>query len=239
MTESFASLHVLGATSDGKVLHTLRSPTAWTDFTPIPNLPGPAVDVACVRRVPVPPETAPLTQGLWAFIAFENSQPELRFRNAGTAQWEGPVPISILPLPIATRVAVTVSPGVAPANDPTNPGGPRAYVHLAVVANGGTPQDQGRLIAAIMPNRGAGGVSSAIAEVQTSGAGDLGRAQAVALAPAAISPWAAFRHRTPPAGGSRSEPGTWHPTRTRRPAGRRGRRRPGELRAQLQCHRPE
>jgi hypothetical protein len=189
MVENFAILHVLGVTTDGKVWHTMRSPTGWTAFTQIPNLPGPAVDVACVRRVAVPPETAPTTDGLWAFIAFENAPPQLRFRNSNTSQWDFTVPANILPLPIATRVAVTVSPGVAPANDPTNPGGPRAYVHLVAVANGVTPQDQGRLIAAIMPNRGPGALPSAIAEVQTSGAGDLGRTQAVALAPAEISPF--------------------------------------------------
>ena len=186
MPEDFANLHVLGVTSDGRALHTIRSPTAWTPFGQIPGLPDPtldpAVDVACVRRVPVPPETTPNTQGLWAFIAFENSPPRLLFRDSDTTGWST-IPANILPLPIATRVAVTVSPGVAPPNDPTDPGGPRAYVHLTVVSKA-TPVDQGRLISAIMQNRGAGGISSAIAEVQTSGAGDLGPAAAVALAPA-------------------------------------------------------
>src|SRR5262245_40003144 len=193
MPENFANLHVLGVTTDnnppGNVWHTMRSPTGWTPFArvPLPATAGKAVDVACVRRVPVPPETTPLTQGLWALIAFENSPPTLHFRNSVTSQWQGPV--GFIPLPIATRVAITVSPGVAPANDPVDPGGARAFVHMAVVANGVTPQDQGRIIASIIPNRGAGGAPSAIAEVQTNGAGDLGSVQAVALAPATLSPF--------------------------------------------------
>jgi hypothetical protein len=183
MPENLADLHVMAVTTDGNVWHTRRSPNGWTPFVALPNLPGPAVDVACVRRLAVAPETAPATDGLWAFIAFENAPPQLRFRNSDTSQWESAVPGNILPLPTATRVAVTVSPGVAPPGDP-NAGAARAYVHLAVLANGVTPPDQGRIIAAIMPNRGAGGVPSAIAEVQTSGAGDLGAAVALALAPA-------------------------------------------------------
>jgi hypothetical protein len=191
MPEDFANLHVLGVTTEqnppGNVLHTMRTPTGWTSFTPVPLPPhGKAVDVACVRRVPVAPETVPLTQGLWALIAYENGPSTLHFRNSNTSQWEGPIPN--IPLATATRVAITVSPGVAPAND-TNPGAPRAYVHMVAVVNGVTPQDQGRLIASVIPNRGTGGAAVMTAQVQTSGAGDLGSVQAVALAPAIVSPF--------------------------------------------------
>src|SRR3954453_20877460 len=139
MPEILANLHVMAVTNDGNVWHTRRSPTGWTAFTAVPNLPGPAVDVACGRRIPVPPETAPADDGLWALIAFENAPPQLRFRSDTTSQWASTVPANILPLPIATRVAITVSPGVAPPGDP-NAGAARAYVHLAVVANGFNPQ---------------------------------------------------------------------------------------------------
>lgn len=93
------------------------------------------------------------------------------------------IPQGVLPLPTSRRVALTVSSGVAPDNDPQNPGGARAYVHLTVVADGVTAQDRGRIIAAVLPNQGANGGTSAIAEVQTSGAGDLGAADSIALAP--------------------------------------------------------
>jgi hypothetical protein len=183
MVENLADLHVLGVTDDGKVWHTLRSPGGWSAFAQVPNLPDAAVDVACVRCLSYSSEP-PHAEGLWVLIAFANTPPQLRFRDSvtSTSQWKT-IPGNILPLPIASRVAVTVSAGDVPPNEP-NAGSPRAYVHMAVIANGILPQDRGRLIAAIMPNRGAGGRPSPIVEVQTSGAGDLGRAQAVALAPA-------------------------------------------------------
>lgn len=181
MSESLANLHVVGVTLQGSVFHTMRSPGGWTPFTVISAPPLRAIDVACVRRRPIAPEPG-FSEGLWILIAFENAPPQLLFRN--TAGVLSTIPTNILPLPTGRRVAVTVSPGEAPQNDPFSPGAPRSFVHLVVIADGATPQDRGRLIAAIMPNRGAGGVSSPIAEIQTSGAGDLGAAAAVALAPA-------------------------------------------------------
>jgi hypothetical protein len=87
MVESFADLHVLGVTIDGSVWHTRRSPTGWTPFALVPTPAGQrAIDVACVRRVPVPPETTPNTQGLWVLIAYESSPPQLWSR-ADTGQW--------------------------------------------------------------------------------------------------------------------------------------------------------
>ena len=40
MVENLANLHVMGVTSDGAVWHTMRSPTSWTPFFGLPNLPG-------------------------------------------------------------------------------------------------------------------------------------------------------------------------------------------------------
>jgi hypothetical protein len=188
MAENLSELHVVGATFEGQVWHTLRKEDgSWTSFTEVPLISsvGKVVDIDCVRRISYPGET--FSEGLWVLVAYEQSPPRLFFRS-DTGQFSGPVPSNVLPLPTAKRVAITVSPGVVPEGEPTA-GSPRSYLHLAVVADGIPPNSLGRVIAAVMPNRGAGTFASGTAEVQTSGAGDLGQASAVALASANVSPF--------------------------------------------------
>jgi hypothetical protein len=173
MPESFANLHVLGVTDDGKAWHTVRSPAGFTPFTMIPGLPDPTVDpvvdVACVRCVPVSGQTKPKTEGLWALVAMRDSPPRLLFRNSDTSAWTA----TNTTLPVATGVAVTVSPGA----------GSRSFVHLAVVSKATS-----RIVAAIAPNdvQAPGSTINVTAEVQTNGAGDIGPALRVALAPGGL-----------------------------------------------------
>jgi hypothetical protein len=170
MPENPSLLHVVGRTADGRILHTMRSPTGWTAFTNVlqaaglAGLSGQAVDVSCVR---MPPGGA-FADGLYVLVAFGDGPPRLLRRApdpVGTFQ-QMPVP----PFPVARRVAVTFARSVA-----SGAGMTRSFLHTAVVT------DDGHLLVAMQDAPG----SAAVVPFDVEGAaGDRGELRAAALRPA-------------------------------------------------------
>ena len=170
MPENPSLLHVVGRTADGRILHTMRSPTGWTAFTNVlqaaglAGLSGQAVDVSCVR---MPPGGA-FADGLYVLVAFGDGPPRLLRRApdpVGTFQ-QMPVP----PFPVARRVAVTFARSVASGAGMTS-----SFLHTAVVT------DDGHLLVAMQDAPG----SAAVVPFDVEGAaGDRGELRAAALRPA-------------------------------------------------------
>lgn len=135
MAENLANLHVVGRTADGRVWHSIRSPTGWRDFGDVlavaglGSLAGHVVDVACARRRAV---SAPVVEGLYVLLALDNQPPRLLLRSSNDGTWSQQ-PGAFLPT--ARRVAAgTLSTVDTPV---------RNELHLAAVT------DDGHLVTAV------------------------------------------------------------------------------------------
>src|SRR3954452_8964487 len=83
--ENPAALHVVGRTADGKVWHTIRTPTGWTPFRNVLAQAGrldleglgEVVDVAAARRVE--PALNGQPEGLYVLLALNDARAGLLF----------------------------------------------------------------------------------------------------------------------------------------------------------------
>lgn len=136
MPENPAALHVVGRTADGKVWHTIRTPTGWTQFENVLAAAqrldleglGEVVDLATARR------TAPglngKPEGLYVLLGLNDARAVLLFRNADTGAWTQEA-TAFFPHN-ARRVAAAVSFIVSEGSGPT-----RSELHMAVVTDNG------------------------------------------------------------------------------------------------------
>lgn len=93
MPENPAALHVVGRTADGKVWHTIRSPTGWAPFSNVLAQAGrldleglgEVVDLAAARRTGLALNGQP--EGLYVLLALNDARAVLLFRNADTGAW--------------------------------------------------------------------------------------------------------------------------------------------------------
>jgi hypothetical protein len=131
MPENPMALHVAGATADGRLLHTIRTPGGWTDFgdvlaaSGLAALTGEVAGVACARRLMT--GTA-LEEGLYVFVAFVRERPRLLFRSGSTGLWHehaAPTFTSSRHVAVATRGSVSQG------------GMGTSMLHLAAVSNAG------------------------------------------------------------------------------------------------------
>lgn len=136
MPENPAALHVVGRTADGKVWHTIRTPTGWTPFGNVLAAAGrldleglgEVVDVAAARRVQ--PGLNGHPEGLYVLLALNDARAVLLFRNADTGGWTQEA-TAFFPHN-ARRVAAGVSFIVSEGGGPT-----RSELHMAVVTDNG------------------------------------------------------------------------------------------------------
>jgi hypothetical protein len=143
--ENPAALHVVGRTADGKVWHTIRTPTGWTSFVNVLAQAGrldleglgEVVDVAAARRVQ--PGLNGQSEGLYVLLALNDARAVLLFRNADTGAWTQEA-TAYFPHN-ARRVAAAVSFIVSQGSGPS-----RSELHMAVVT------DNGFLLTAIHPH---------------------------------------------------------------------------------------
>ena len=171
MPENPAALHVVGRTADGKIWHTIRTPTGWTPFgnvlaaasrLDLEGL-GEVVDLAAARRVG--PGLNGQPEGLYVLLGLNDARAVLLFRNADTGAWTQQA-TAFFPhnaRRVAAAVSFVVSQGVAP---------PRSELHMAVVT------DNGFLLTAIHEHGSA--TPDIPADVEWS-AGDRGDHRAVAM----------------------------------------------------------
>ena len=136
MPENPAALHVVGRTADGKVWHTIRTPSGWTPFgnvlaeggrLDLEGL-GEVVDVAAARRVG--PALNGRPEGLYVLLALNDARAVLLFRNADTGAWSQEA-TAFFPhnaRRVAAAASSIVSQGGAPA---------RSELHMAVVTDNG------------------------------------------------------------------------------------------------------
>jgi hypothetical protein len=134
--ENPAALHVVGRTADGKVWHTIRTPTGWTPFGNVLAAAGrldleglgEVVDVAAARRVQ--PGLNGHPEGLYVLLALNDARAVLLFRNADTGAWtqEATAFFPHNARRVAAAVSFIVSEGSAPA---------RSELHMAVVTDNG------------------------------------------------------------------------------------------------------
>lgn len=170
MPENLSMLHVVGRTADGRLWHTMRSPTSWTPFGDVIFTAGPwsqfghVVDIACTRRLAT---VSPVTEGLYVFVAFEDVAPRLLFRDSDTGGWseEG-----LSGWPVVRSVAAGTLASFSQG------GAPHAELHLAAVT------DNGHLISA---EHAFGSATSGVPQDIELSAGDRGDFEAVAL-PASV-----------------------------------------------------
>jgi hypothetical protein len=169
--ENPAALHVVGRTADGKVWHTIRTPTGWTSFRNVLAQAGrldleglgEVVDVAAARRVE--PALNGQPEGLYVLLALNDARAVLLFRNADTGAWTQEA-TAFFPHN-ARRVAAAVSFIVSQGG-----GRSRSELHMAVVT------DNGFLLTAIHQH---GSASPDVpANVEWS-AGDRGDCRSVAM----------------------------------------------------------
>lgn len=135
MPENLANLHVVGRTADGRVWHTIRSPTGWTAFDDVlgmaglSSLAGHVVDVSCARRLAI---SVPVVEGLYVLLALDNQPPILLLRSSNDGTWSQQ-PGAFLPT--SRKVAAgTLSTIDSPV---------RNEIHLAAVT------DDGHLVTAV------------------------------------------------------------------------------------------
>jgi hypothetical protein len=167
MAENLAVLHVVGRTADGRLWHTMRSPTGWTPFSDVLLNAGlfsqsvHAVDVACARRLA---SVSPVVEGLYVFVALAGTSPRLLFLSSDTGAWseEG-----LSGFPIARGV------GAAALTSFSQGGTPHAELHVAVVT------DNGHLLAAEHQYGAASSVTPQ--DVEATAGVDRGDFEAVAL----------------------------------------------------------
>ncbi|MGW6501293.1 hypothetical protein [Nonomuraea angiospora] len=168
--ENPANLHVVGRTADGRIWHTIRSPTAWTPFGNVLAAAGrldleglgAVVDIAAARCAGVGLNGHP--EGLYVLLALNSGPPVLLFRSADTGQWSQEAGGYFSR---ARRVAAAVSFIVS-----QGAGAARSELHLAVTT------DDGYLMTAIHQH----GSSSPDVPVDVEwSAGDRGEHRAVAL----------------------------------------------------------
>jgi hypothetical protein len=127
---------VVGRTADGKVWHTIRTPTGWTPFGNVLAAAGrldleglgEVVDVAAARRVG--PALNGHPEGLYVLLALNDARAVLVFRNADTGAWTqeatGFFPHNARR--VAAAVSFIVSQGAGTA---------RSELHMAVVTDNG------------------------------------------------------------------------------------------------------
>jgi hypothetical protein len=167
MAENLANLHVVGRTADGRMWHTMRSPTGWTPFSDVLLNAGlftqsvHVVDMACARRLQL---DSPIVEGLYVLVALAGTAPRLLFRSSDNGSWSEE---AIAAFPTARGV------GAATRMSFSQGGAPHAELHLAAVT------DNGHLLAAVHPYNA---TSSAAPQDVESTAGDRGDFRAVALA---------------------------------------------------------
>ncbi len=136
MPENPAALHVVGRTADGKVWHTIRTPTGWTPFGNVLAAAGrldleglgEVVDVAAARRTE--PALNGKPEGLYVLLALNDARAVLLFRNADTGAWTQEA-TAYFPHN-ARRVAAATSFIVSEGNGPA-----RSELHMAVVTDNG------------------------------------------------------------------------------------------------------
>jgi hypothetical protein len=167
MAENMANLHVVGRTADGRLWHTMRSPTGWTQFSDVLLNAGllvesvHVVDVACARRLQL---DTPLVEGLYVLVALAGTGPRLLFRSSDNGAWsEEP----IASFPTARGV------GAATLMSFSQGGTPHAELHLTVLT------DNGHLLAAVRPYNAASSTAPQDVELTAWDRGDL---KAVAMA---------------------------------------------------------
>ncbi|HEY7622192.1 MAG TPA: hypothetical protein VH834_20650 [Solirubrobacteraceae bacterium] len=136
MPENPAALHVVGRTADGKVWHTIRTPTGWTPFGNVLGAAGrldleglgEVVDVAAARCVG--PALNGHPEGLYVLLALNDARAVLLFRNADTGAWtqEATAFFPHNARRVAAAVSFLVSQGAGPS---------RSELHMAVVTDNG------------------------------------------------------------------------------------------------------
>jgi hypothetical protein len=170
MPENPAHLHFVGRTADGRIWHTIRSPTGWTPFGNVLAAAGrldleglgAVVDVAAARRTQ--PGLNGFPEGLYVLLALNNGAPVLLFRSADTGLWTQEASGYF---PRARRVAAAVSFMVSEGSAPA-----RSELHMAVTT------DDGYLMTAVHEH----GSSSPDVPVDTEwSAGERGEFRSVAL----------------------------------------------------------
>ena len=98
MPEDPAALHVVGVTGSGRLFHTMRTPTAWTQFVDVlgpvaanqPQLQGSVAEVAAARVINVGPPASPpavTSEGLLIVVLATTQQQPLFFFRSDTGQW--------------------------------------------------------------------------------------------------------------------------------------------------------
>jgi hypothetical protein len=129
--ENPMALHVVGRTADGRLWHTVRTPTGWTAFgdvlgaSGLAGFAGEVTGVACARRLMI---GSALEEGLYVFVGLAREPPRLLFRSADTGQWQQQTAPAFRP---SSHVAVATRGSVSQGGTPTS------MLHLAAVSTGG------------------------------------------------------------------------------------------------------